>query len=279
MLHNNVTRRSFLAGGLCACCVCKATPLFAAPSTASIDAYGTAGFPTLLELGLEQMTQIGPTVWVTQLEPQLWLYSVTAEIDGGNLFPANGLILERSNGSLMIDTGYMPEQAETLSQWAKISLSKEITLAVATHFHFDRTGGIDALKRLGVRTLAHPLTCKLAAEYGLPLPEPIHDFAEASYQLDGDCQLFFPGAGHTLDNIVVWLPRRQTLFGGCILKSISSDGLGYLGDAVIADWSQSVRRLQAAFPESKIVIPGHGTIAADPIAHTLALLSTVPTTP
>jgi glyoxylase-like metal-dependent hydrolase (beta-lactamase superfamily II) len=64
----------------------------------------------------------------------------------------------------MIDTGYLPEQSETLLQWSKTSLSAPIISALATHFHNDRTGGIAGLRKHGVRTLAYPLACQLALE-------------------------------------------------------------------------------------------------------------------
>ena len=266
------TRRSFLASGTCACCAGVFARTFAAPSTPSTGHLGSQGLPTLLELGIDAMERIGQTVWVAEIAPKLWLHSTTAAISGNHLFPANGLILERSGGSLLIDTGYTPDQGDRLLTWSKRRLSSAITLAVSTHYHGDRTGGIEALRKHGVRTLAHPLTCKAASDHHTPIPDPIDDFGAAPYRLGADCELFFPGAGHTRDNIVAWFPHQQVLFGGCFLKSVTSADLGNLADAVVADWAGSVRRVHARYITRKITIPGHGTIAGDPIAHTLALL-------
>ncbi|MFO0645147.1 MAG: hypothetical protein U0326_02840 [Polyangiales bacterium] len=33
-----------------------------------------------------------------------------------------------------------------------------------------------------------------------------------------EIEVFFPGAAHTLDNVVVWLPSRALLFGGCMIR-------------------------------------------------------------
>jgi metallo-beta-lactamase class B len=107
----------------------------------------------------------------------------------------------------------------------------------------------------------------------MPVPEPINNFGAAPYRLDADCELFFPGAGHTRDNIVAWFPHQQVLFGGCFLKSVTSLDLGNVADAVVADWSTSVRRVRARYPSRRIAIPGHGTISGDPVGHTLALLA------
>ena len=267
------TKRAFLAASACACCAGAVGRSFAATSPASVGTFGGEGLPTLLELGTDPMTRIGETVWVARIAPQLWLHTTTATIEGGYVFPANGLIVERPRGSLLIDTGYSPDQSELLLQWSNINLASPISSAIATHFHRDRTGGIDGLKAHRIRTLASPLTCALAKEHALPLPEPIKGFGDTPYRFAADCELFFPGAGHTHDNIVAWLPKHQVLFGGCFLKSVTSDDLGNVADADIPDWPASVRRAHAQYPLAKISIPGHGSIAGAPVAQTLTLLA------
>jgi metallo-beta-lactamase class B len=267
------TKRTFLAAGACACCAGAVGRSFAATSPASVGAFGGEGLPTLLELGTEPMTRVGESVWVARIAPQLWLHTTTATIEGGYVFPANGLIIERPRGSLLIDTGYSPDQSELLLQWSNINLASPISSAIATHFHRDRTGGIDGLRVHRIHTLASPLTCELAKAHDLPLPEPIKGFADKPYRFAADCELFFPGAGHTRDNIVAWIPKHQILFGGCFLKSATSDDLGNVADADIPDWPASVRRAHAQYPLAKLAIPGHGTISGDPVAQTLALLA------
>jgi glyoxylase-like metal-dependent hydrolase (beta-lactamase superfamily II) len=270
---SRLTKRAFLAAGACACCAGVVGRSFAATSPTSVGTFGDEGLPTLLELGTDPMTRIGETVWVTRIAPQLWLHTTTANIEGGYVFPANGLIIERPHGSLLIDTGYAPDQSELLLQWSNINLASPISSAIATHFHRDRTGGIDGLTAHRIRAMASPLTCALAREHDLPLPQPIKGFSEKPFRFAADCELFFPGAGHTRDNIVAWLPKHQVLFGGCFLKSVTSNDLGNVADANIPDWSASVRRAHAQYPLAKMSIPGHGTIAGDPVAQTLALLA------
>jgi metallo-beta-lactamase class B len=224
------------------------------------------------------MKRIGQTVWVSRLAPTLWLHTTTAIIAEGEgvYFPANGLILESDHGSLRVDTGYSPEHAEVLLKWAKQSLRRPITQAVATHFHRDRTGGIPTLQEAGIPTLAHPLTRELARSHGTAVPTTAADFVEDTARLSAECELSFPGCGHTRDNIVVWLPHHQVLFGGCFLKSVTSPDLGNLADAVVADWAGSAQRVRVRYPTNKITVPGHGTIIGDPVGHTLALLAKEP---
>ncbi len=65
------------------------------------------------------------------------------------------------------------------------------------------------------------------------------------------------GAGHTLDNIVTYLPSEKTLFGGCLVKAKGS-GKGNLADADVSAWSGTVSRVRDAFPEVEVIVPGHG---------------------
>jgi metallo-beta-lactamase class B len=181
------------------------------------------------------MQRIGQNVWVVRLAPGLWLHTTTAIIGEreGVYFPANGLILDREHGSLLIDTGYSPEHAEALLKWTKHALRYPIRQAVAAHFHRDRTGGIPALEAAGIPTLAHPMTRELARSHGTSIPTAAAKFVFDTVQLSEECELFFPGAGHTCDNIVAWLPHHQVLFGVRFLKSITSADLGNLADAVV----------------------------------------------
>lgn len=265
-----LNRRTVLAA-ICPCCAgLAAAPLFARAAEPDPSA---EGLPQALELGAPKMTRLDKTVWVARIAPGLWLHSTTQLIAAGFYYPANGLILERPGGSLMIDTGYSPEQAEVLLDWSGRSLASPIALAVATHFHNDRTGGIPGLAKHGVRTLAYPLTCELARAAGQPVSKPIEGWTGGAHRLGPDCELFFPGAGHTRDNVVAWLPRQRMLFGGCLIKSITSNGMGNTADAVMADYAATVRKVCARYPKAKSVIPGHGTIAGDPVGWTLHLLA------
>ncbi|MCT4645297.1 MAG: subclass B1 metallo-beta-lactamase, partial [Carboxylicivirga sp.] len=70
-----------------------------------------------------------------------------------------------------------------------------------------------------------------------------------------------------------WLPKQKILFGGCLIKSIHSKGLGNLSDAVVDDWDTTVEQLMFAYPDAKIVIPGHGNYGdAELLSHTIVLV-------
>jgi glyoxylase-like metal-dependent hydrolase (beta-lactamase superfamily II) len=186
------------------------------------------------------------------------------------MYPSNGLLIEDGGGSVVIDPGTHPDQAQVLLGWAR-DRGHPVSLAISTHFHSDRTGGIPAVRAAGIRAVASPPTCDLARRSGQPVPEALTDFS-GELAIRPGLTLFFPGAGHTRDNIVAWLPGPRVLFGGCLLKSSTNDNLGYVADAAMASWPGSVRSVRARFPDAGMVIPGHGTTGGDPIGRTLALL-------
>lgn len=257
-------RRNFIS---CACCA--AVPALAAAA----DVRGPdRGFPQLLELGTQSMTRLAPTVWVARIAPSVWLHTTTGLIAGGLFYPANGLILERKTGCILIDTGWNPGQADTLMRWCN-GRGRPVVQAVATHFHADRTGGIPALRRAGIPIIGFPLTCALAKRHHMPAPDPLAGFASGAHAVDDDLELFFPGPGHTPDNILAWLPREHVLFGGCFLKSATTHDLGYVADAVISAWPASLRRVRNSYAAASLVVPGHGTVHGDSLAATAALLA------
>ena len=133
------------------------------------------------------------------------------------------------------------------------------TRAVSTHFHDDRVGGVDVL-RAGVATYASPSTRRLAEAEGNEIPT--HSLEGLSSSGDavrfGPVELFYPGAAHSTDNLVVYVPSANVLYGGCAVHELSSTSAGNVADADLAEWPTSVERIQKHYPEAEVVIPGHG---------------------
>lgn len=107
------------------------------------------------------------------------------------------------------------------------------------------------------------------------MPVPQNTFIE-KYELEiGDkkviCQYF--GEAHTKDNIVVWIPDEEILFGGCMVKSINSSK-GNLADANVNEWSKVVGKVKNKFTSARLVIPGHGSYGGlELLDYTIKLFS------
>jgi metallo-beta-lactamase class B len=174
----------------------------------------------------------------------------------------------------MVDTPWDESQTERLLDWAEESLGVPVTHAIVTHSHQDNMGGIDVLHARDVATYGLGLTARLAREQGLAPPNHVFS-SEMDLELGADVvEAWFPGGGHTRDNIVVWLPARRVLFGGCLIKSASARNMGNTADADMEAWPSSVQAVRERYPQARIIVPGHGAPGGDALLdNTLRLLA------
>jgi metallo-beta-lactamase class B len=143
---------------------------------------------------------------------------------------------------------------------------------LVTHAHEDRTGGVAALPEAAT-IHARTATVELAADQGRTFSAATLSDEESLQLAGGRIETFFPGAGHTADNIVVWLPEQRLLFGGCFIKSMGATDLGNVADADLASWRLAVQRVRERHAEPAVVVPGHGALGGpELLAHTAALL-------
>ena len=218
--------------------------------------------------------EVASDLQVSRLRPGVWLHTSWQRLADGSRFPSNGLLLERDDHLLLIDTAWGEAPTERLLGWAEGRLGKRVTLAILTHFHDDRAGGAAVLARRGVRMAAHPLTRELLSPGGGALPDPLGELVDAggAVALDG-LEIFYAGPAHTRDNVVVWLPKERILFGGCAVKSLAAQGMGNVADADLASWPDAARRARARYANAELVVPGHGDPGGPELLdHTLRLL-------
>ena len=90
---------------------------------------------------------------------------------------------------------------------------------------------------------------------------------------DLDFEVFFPGESHSPDNVVVYISECCLLFGGCMIKTLSANNLGFTGDVNISEWPVSLKVIQQKYPQAKTVIPHHGMWGdMSLVQHTIDLL-------
>jgi len=193
--------------------------------------------------------------------------------------PANGLIVIGDDAAALIDTPWTDTQTARLFDYVEGEFGVKILHVVPTHSHGDCAGGLAEAHRRGARSHALQLTADLAEKAGEPIPQ--RTFAERDrFSLGGiDVELRYFGGGHTRDNIVAWLPQRKLLFGGCLVKR-SGGSAGYTAEADLAAWPGTLRKVIAAYPEMRIVVPGHGSPGTiDYLNYTLELAEEFLTVP
>jgi glyoxylase-like metal-dependent hydrolase (beta-lactamase superfamily II) len=190
-------------------------------------------------------------------------------------FPANSLLAVTPKGVVLINTPWGEEQTQQLVDSVKKRFNKKIIFCVGTHFHDDCVAGFNVLKKQGAKTYTSQHTYTLAKKENNELPQ--YTFTgDTTFTVGGiTLQAYFPGAGHTKDNIVVWLPHDKILFGGCLVKSLETDSKGFTGDADLKQWPASIKTVQKRFKNAHYVIPGHQGWQGglNQLSHTLHILN------
>lgn len=189
----------------------------------------------------------------------VWIHTSWGEYQGTPV-PSNGLIVRDGAELVLVDTAWGTEpETEALLQTIEEQIGLPVREAVITHWHDDRLGGGAALARHGIPFRAHPLTRRIAVEKGLPVPEAIDELGPAgSAVVSGGVEIFYPGPGHSPDNLVVWVPAAKVLFGGCAVRAAQTSSKGNLSDADVEEWPRSIRRVLDRYPDAAVVVPGHG---------------------
>ena len=209
---------------------------------------------------------------------------------------SNVLVVRMGDGSLVIcSSPFETQGARAMVAWLKETFRPPRIVAINTHFHLDGTAGNDAYLEAGVETYASDATQKLLAARGADLRDrAADDFTDpklaarvkgtrivaaahtfpAREGLDltfaGEpVRVVYPGPGHSSDNVVVHFPRRDLLFGGCMIKA--GDSIGFVGDADMSRWEGSVRALEPL--TARVLVPGHGpTGGRELLDNTIALV-------
>ena len=213
------------------------------------------------------------TLQVETLGEGLYRHISYHEVAGYGRVDSNGLVAVSAGRALIVDTPWSAADTEALLDWIEAQ-DYEPAGALATHFHDDSAVGLGVLNARGVPTYASQQTNALLLAQGSAVATQVFD-GESFTLGQGLLEVFFPGPGHSRDNVVVWLPRHQLLFGGCFVKGLAWNSLGFVGDAAVDRWDASLARVQARYPEVQHVVPGHGDVGdGGLLAHTRTLVQT-----
>ncbi len=222
--------------------------------------------------------KLSDDVQIEKLQEGVWRHITVSNYPGFGPVPANGLIIANDAGAILIDTGWTSEQTAKILDWIENDLHRKTTCVVVTHSHTDRMGGISEVMRRHIRTVSSQRTAVFAKAAGLPVPTETFD-KKLDLHLGSETivQLRYPGAGHSVDNIIAWLPRQKILYGGCLIKAAKDKSLGYTKDADLDEWPKTVARVENEFPDAQVVIPGHGDIGGrNLLSHTIELFQAKP---
>ena len=213
-----------------------------------------------------------PDLKIEKLAYGVYLHTSYKVVDGYGLVDSNGLVVLDHKDAYILDTPWTAEDTEKLLAWIKAQ-GFTLKASLSTHFHEDRTAGIAVLNARHIPTYASAMTNRLLGKMGRA--QASHTFDNGDFWLvKNRIEVFYPGPGHSRDNVVVWLPQQKILLGGCFVRSAESTDLGNVADADVSQWPQSAEKLKTRYRNVSLVIPGHGKIGdASLLEHTLELAS------
>lgn len=210
---------------------------------------------------------------ITHLSDNVYVYT-TYKLFSGSPFPSNSMYVVTDDGVVLIDTPWDEAQFAPLLDSIKSRHNKDVVLCIATHYHDDRTAGLEFFKKRGIATYSSKQTYDLCVEYKEKQAE-YYFTKDTTFTVGGNkINTFYPGGGHTKDNITIWLPKDKVLYGGCLVKSTESKGLGNITDANLEVWDDTIKTLMEKYPNIAYVIPGHfgWSKGKESLLHTITLL-------
>ena len=210
---------------------------------------------------------------IVQLTPNVFQHISYFEFTGFGRVACNGMILKDGNKAFLFDTPPNDQLTRQLVEWISDSLKLQLVGFIPNHWHSDCIGGLSYLQSIGVDSYANQMTIDLAKAKNLPVPA--HGFKDSLELKLGNhaIAVYYPGAAHTIDNIVVWIPAEKVLFAGCLVKELNAKGLGNTVDGDLAAYPLTIDKVLKKYPDAKFVIPGHGAVGGiELIRHTKELL-------
>lgn len=201
------------------------------------------------------------------------VYSMKSSFAGDGNLICNHLLIVDSNDILLVNTPVNDSLTAVMLSCIERKFKRPVTKIVVSHFHDDSSGGLVETSKRGITSYSLDKTKELLKPVGRKIDIVFKDSFIISLQTV-KVELLYFGAGHSIDNIVVWLPVEKILFGGCMLKSLSSKNIGNTKDADLQSWAGTVRKVKERCSDVKIVIPGHmesGDVAI--FDHTIELVS------
>lgn len=193
---------------------------------------------------------------ISPLTGDFYIYTTYNTYEGFQV-PANGMYLITEEGVVLFDTPWDTTQFQPLldSIWEKHK--QKVSMAFATHWHSDKTAGLEYYRQQGIKTYTTLLTDHLSKKNGKKRAEFLMTkdtvFRVGQYSFE----TYYPGQGHTEDNIVIWFNKEKILFGGCLIKGADAENLGFLGDGNVMEYASTLKKVQKKCRKPRYIVIAH----------------------
>ncbi|TAJ57882.1 MAG: subclass B1 metallo-beta-lactamase [Chitinophagaceae bacterium] len=171
----------------------------------------------------------------------------------------NGMVVVNNKEAIVFDTPTDDKSSAELISYLSKQLGCTIKAIVPTHFHEDCVGGLESFRKKKIPAFASSQTIALLQAKDPAIISHLRSFDNSMQFTIGGKKVYaeYFGEGHTKDNVIGYFPDDNAVFGGCLIKEMNATK-GFLGDANLIAWPETVQKLKQKYPNTKIVIPGHG---------------------
>jgi metallo-beta-lactamase class B len=132
-----------------------------------------------------------------------------------------------------------------------------VLLCLATHWHSDKTAGLEYYRQQGIKTFTTVLTDELSKKNNKKRAEFLMSKDTVFHVGQYSFETYYPGEGHTADNIVIWFKKERILYAGCLVKGADDESLGYLGDANKMAYESTLINVKRKFRKPTFIIIAH----------------------
>lgn len=214
---------------------------------------------------------------INEIKPNLFIVTHSYPWSSNSL-----VVIMENNDVIIIDTPYTPKATELILNWINKKYGKRNIIAINTHFHIDRLGGNEILVKSGIPIYSSDLTIKeingkgqksinlllnwikddnikqYYQNFKYVLPTKIFDSSKGLILEFGNekIEVKYCGVGHSIDNLIVYLSKQKTIFGGCMILSMDAKNAGNISDGNIYEWKKTIEKIETK--NYDLVIPGHG---------------------
>lgn len=198
----------------------------------------------------------GAKLVISHLTGDFYVYTTYNTYEDSRV-PANGMYLVTSEGVFMFDTPWDTTQFQPLLDSIQFRHNKPVIGCIATHWHSDKTAGLEYYRQQGIHTYTTTLTDEWSKKNNKKRAEFLMAkdtvFRIGSYSFE----TYYPGEGHTADNIVIWFKKEKILYGGCLIKGVDAENLGYLGDANVMEYAATLKKVQKKCRKPRFIVIAH----------------------
>jgi metallo-beta-lactamase class B len=221
------------------------------------------GFLLLLNLSVlrlsagDSIDRVDKNIEITRLSDKTYLIQSSYACNG--YLDCNHLLIVDKEDVVLVNTPARDSLTVIMLNCIEKKFKRKVTKVIVSHFHDDSSGGLKETSKRGIISYGLDKTRDLLKSGNTNIDRIFTDSLTILLQTTR-LDLFYLGAGHSIDNIVTWLSGEKILFGGCLMKSLNAKDKGNIKDADLLAWPVTVQKAKARFTDAKIVIPGHGAI-------------------